>query len=136
MENRVAIYQDACRRGMDWMLQYGREDGAIGPVEERLFYYRVPWVFALMGEQEAAFRKLDWIKQHMFTSGGAFEGVSPQKIYTERYGSYPLACLIVGALLNQRLDLVYPGVRALKGWQDNQTGGVFNCRSDQDATGE
>ena len=57
MENRVAIYQDACRRGMDWMLQYVRGDGAIGPVEERLFYYRVPWVLALMGEQGSSERK-------------------------------------------------------------------------------
>ena len=136
MKNRVATYQDACRRGMDWILQYVREDGAIGPVEERLFYYRVPWACALMGEQEAAFRKLDWIKQHMFTSGGAFEGISPQQIYTDRYGSYPLACLVVGALLNQRLDLVYPGVRALRAWQDNQTGGELAQATEPNIAGE
>ena len=98
-------YRQTCRRGTDWLLNLINQDGSIGPVEERLYYYRVPWTFVLMGEISEASRVLDWISNHMFTEGGAFEGVSPQGIFFERYGSYPLACLIVGATMLQRFGV-------------------------------
>lgn len=46
-------------------------DGSIGPMEERLFYYRVPRAFLLMDELSAASRMLDWIRGHMFSPGGS-----------------------------------------------------------------
>ena len=126
----------SCRRGTDWLLLHMREDGAIGPAEERLFYYRVPWTFALMGETGAAHRCLDWIHQYMFSNDGVFEGISPQGTFEDRYGSYPLACLLVGASSLRRHDIVYPGARALRRWQDEETGGVFNSLKDTTDTGE
>jgi hypothetical protein len=111
-------------------------DGSIGPAEERLCFYRIPWAFAVMGEITAASRVLDWIHRHMFSSEGAFEGVSPQGIFDERYGSYPLACLIVGATLLRRFDIVYCGTRHLLTWQDPESGGFYNNRKDTTATSE
>jgi hypothetical protein len=111
-------------------------DGSIGPVEERLFYYRAPWTFALVGEIAAASRVLDWIRRHMFTPEGAFEGVSPLGVFEARYGSYPLACLLVGATLLGRFDIVRAGKRRLVAWQDPATGGFYNDRQNRTLTGE
>jgi hypothetical protein len=72
----------------------------------------------------------------MLSSEGAFEGVSPQRIFDSRYGSYPLACLIVGAHLLRRFDIVYPGTQHLLTWQDPESGGFYNNRQDMTATGE
>lgn len=133
---RVKQYRRSCRRGTDWLLNQMEDTGSVGPVEERLYYYRLPWTFALMGEVAAANRTLDWIRDHMQSDSGAFEGTSPQGIFDERYGSYPLACLLVGAVLMQRFDVVYPGVSSLLAWQDPESGGVYNTRSDMTETGE
>ncbi len=133
---KLDIYEQACRRGTDWLLGWTGPDGSVGPVQDRLFYYRLPWTFALMGETTACARILDWIHQHMFTREGAFESLSPQGLFGSRYGSYPLACLLVGASLQQRYDIVYPGTTHLVEWQNPSTGGFFNTlppeSSDQD----
>ncbi len=136
MEEKLKIYRQACHKGTEWLLKLARQDGAVGPVQERLYYYRVPWTFALMGEQTAASRQLDWIRRHMLSPQGAFEGVSPQGVFAQRYGSYPLTCMLVGAVLMQRFDLVYPGGRHLLSWQDGESGGFYNNRLDDPATGE
>jgi hypothetical protein len=135
-EKMLATYRLACRKGTDWLLRSMNPDGSIGPVEERLFYYRVPWTFALMGEVAAASQVLDWVSRHMLTPQGAFEGVSPQGIFAERYGSYPLACLLIGAVMRQRYDIVYRGAQHLLTWQDPLSGGLYNNRTDMSATGE
>ena len=121
-------YREACRKGARWLLDRMNSDGSVGPVEERLYYYRVPWALALVGEIGAAAGKLDWIRRNMITAAGSFEGVSPQGLFTERYGSYPLACLITGAVMLQRWDIVYPCVRQLLAWQDPNTGGMYDNR--------
>ena len=136
LEQKLAVYHQAARRGTDWLLNLLAADGTIGPVEKRLYYYRVPWALSLMGEISAASRVLDWISKHMFTTEGAFAGVSPQGIFGERYGSYPLACLIVGASKLQRFDIVYRGTEQLLTWQDPTTGGFFNTRADMSPSGE
>ena len=133
---KLETYRRACRRGTDWLLRFSNPDGSIGPVQTRLYYYRVPWTFALMGETTAASRKLDWIRQHMFSSAGAFEGMSPQGAFDTLYGSYPLACLIVGATLMGRFDIVYPGLRRLVTWQHPESGGFYNDYSERTDTGE
>jgi hypothetical protein len=136
IESKLAAYRHACRKGTDWILHYTNANGSIGPVEERLFYYRLPWTLALMGEITAASRVLDWIQRHMFSPQGAFEGVSPQEGFESRYGSYPIACLLVGATLLQRFDIIYPGTQHLVTWQDPESGGLFNDRHNMTATGE
>ena len=136
IEKKLAIYRQACRNGTDWLLNFVNSDGSIGPAQEGLYYYRVPWTFALMGAITANSRLLDWIHRQMFSSVGAFEGISPQGVFADRYGSYPLACLVVGATLMQRFDIVYPGTQHLLTWQDPESGGFYNNRRDNTMTGE
>lgn len=136
IEKKLAAYRQGSRKGTDWLLNAMNPDGSIGPVEEWLYYYRVPWAFAMMGEITAASRVLDWIYRHMFSPEGAFEGVSPMDAVGGRQESYPLSCLIVGATLMQRFDIIHPGTQHLITWQDPETGGLYNNRQDMTATGE
>ena len=136
IEDRLAAYRAACRKGTDWLLDHKHADGSIGPVEERNFYYRIPWALALMGETVAAHRVVDWIHRNMFTAEGAFEGISPLGVFDDRYGSYALACLLVGANLLQRYDIVYRGTQNLFSWQDPESGGFYNDRKNKTASGE
>ena len=76
IETRLEAYSRACRDGTDWMLGHFNPDGSVGPVEERIFYYRVPWALALMGEVSAAHRLLGWIDDNMLTPNGRLEGIS------------------------------------------------------------
>lgn len=133
---RIARYRESCRRGTEWLLARQNLDGSIGPVGERLCYYRAPWALALVGERTAAAACLDWIADNMLSEQGEFEGVSPRGIFTERYGAYPLSCLLTGARLLERTDLVRLCLPRLLSWQDPDTGGFFNCREEMDDCGE
>lgn len=136
IEKNLLTYRESCRSGTDWLLQRMKPDGSPGPAAERLYYYRVPWALVLMGEVSAASRVLDWVSQNMFSRDGAFEGVSPQGVFESRYGSYPLACLIVGAAMLERHDLVYRGTRSLLTWQDPVSGGFYHDYHERTPTGE
>jgi hypothetical protein len=136
IEGKLSAYRQACRKGTDWLLDHMNADGSIGPVDAGLYYYRAPWAFALMGEISVASRVLDWIHRYMFTPEGAFEGISPQGGFEGRYGSYPIACLIVGAAMLHRFDIVYPGTRHLLTWQDPESGGFYNDRHNLTPSGE
>jgi hypothetical protein len=136
LESKLAAYRQTCRKGTDWLLGFINPDGSIGPARNRLYYYRVPWTFAMMGEVTAASRTLDWIGREMFSPEGAFEGVSPQGVFEQRYGSYPLACLIVGATLLERFDISLRGARHLLTWQDPESGGFYNNRRDEPRVSE
>jgi hypothetical protein len=72
----------------------------------------------------------------MFSPDGAFEGVSPRGVFEERFGSYPLACLLVGATLLRRFDIVCRGAQHLLTWQDPESGGFYNTRQNTTPTGE
>lgn len=130
IEKRLDRFRKAAYKGRDWLLQFANPDGSIGPVQERLFYYRLPWTLALVGEIGTAHLLLGWIRDHMISAAGEFAGISPQGIFAERYGSYPLACLLMGTSMLQRYDLVYPCLPALERWQDPETGGFRNGRSE------
>ena len=131
IETRLEAYSRACRDGTDWMLGHFNPDGSVGPVEERIFYYRVPWALALMGEVSAAHRLLGWIDDNMLTPNGRLEGISTQGPENPRYGSYPLACVIYGSVLLGRIDLVRRGCQELLTWQDPETGGMYATRADR-----
>ena len=122
---RLDRIRDACRNGTGWLLTRVNDNGSLGPVPDRLFYYRVPWALALVGELPAAAACLDWVGRNMISTEGEFEGVSPRGLFDERYGSYPLSCLLFGAQLVGRTDLSRRGIPRLLEWQDSRTGGFF-----------
>jgi hypothetical protein len=124
-------FRFAFRSGADWLLARVNHDGSLGPVRDRLFYYRVPWALVLVGERSAAKACLDWIDRNMISRAGEFEGVSPRGLFELHYGSYPLACLLAGAQLVGHSDLVERGAPRLLEWQDPVTGGFYARWSDR-----
>ena len=135
-QHKLDKYRAVCRRGADWLLRHMNADGSIGPATDHLFYYRVPWTFALVGEIEAATRVLEWIRRNMLTAEGAVEGIAAQGSFDERYGSYPLACVVSGAVLMQRHDIARLCAPRLETWQDPDSGGLFSRYDRRDAAGE
>ncbi|MEE2658695.1 MAG: hypothetical protein VX733_09350 [Candidatus Latescibacterota bacterium] len=122
-----ARYRAAWQRGLDWILPRIADDGTPGPALQRLFYYRLPWTLALTGEIEAANRVLSWIVEHTLSDEGELDRYSPRGRLDELYGSYPLACFLMGAVLLQRFDVIRRSQNRLLGWQDSQTGGFWEC---------
>ena len=136
--NDIGKYMEARRRGVAWLLAHMNEDGSIGPVKdaEGCYYYRVPWALAVAGETAAAMQVLDWIRRHMFTSEGSFQGEYPLSLFNERYCSYPLAILMVGAQILQQFDITCRGLEFLRTLQDPDLGGFYARFDQRDATGE
>ena len=50
----VERYENARRRGVEWLLAHANPDGSFGPVDQPISYYRLPWALAVSGETAAA----------------------------------------------------------------------------------
>ena len=109
-KKKIISYKNSCDKATSWLLNFINSDGSIGPVNERLYYYRVPWCLALMGEHTVAQNKLNWITDCMFTSDGEFEGIPCSDSSGDHYHngidggwSYGLAATLE---FNQQLKLL------------------------------
>jgi len=135
----VAILEDileARTRGLDWLLKMRNPDGSIGPYEKGLFYYRVPWAFAVTGRDREASMLLQWIRENMFTEEGDFAGKYSRGDWVRYYYSYPNANIIYGAHILRQFDLSYKGMRFLLTLQDRESGGFFDEMSEDGPCGE
>ena len=128
--DKISKFREVSRKGERWLLEHLNPDGSIGPVQGGLYYYRAPWALALTGHLGASSRNLNWIQENMMTPDGAMEGVSPQGPFETRHGSYPLACMLIGASLLQRFDILRIGLPHLETWQDPESGGFLDNRID------
>ena len=130
LDQRVALYETVRRRAVDYLLGHLHPGGAIGPVGDGLFYYRVPWALAVSGETGAAMRVTEWIRRHMLTPEGEIRGdASPDGGVRNLANTYPEAIVAYGAQLLRRYDVSQPAMRfALRG-QDAVTGGVHLDRA-------
>ena len=122
-ENRLAAYAAARRRAVDFLLAHLNEDGSVGPTQEFVFYYRVPWALAVAGETSAAMRSLEWIARHMLDAEGAMRGsASPDAGRGRTTNTYPETILAFGAHLLRRYDLAQRAIRWAFRSQDPETG--------------
>lgn len=118
---RLATYQEARRRGVDWLLRQMNRDGSIGDPSTGFSYYRAPWTFTVVGETEAASAVSSWIRRHLVTPDRRSDG--PYRVFDE-WATYRDATLVVGAHLAMQYDLSYglwPGLLALR----DPASGVF-----------
>lgn len=126
---------EARRKGIDWVLRQRNPDGSIGPYEEGIFYYRVPWALAVTGHTREASMLLEWIRDNMFTSDGDFAGKYSRNDWINYY-SYPNANIIYGAHILRQFDISYKGMKFLLTLQDKESGGFFNRKDETVASGE
>lgn len=129
LETRIKTYEAARRRGIEFLLRHSRADGEIGPVAERVTYYRVPWALMLGGETGAASRLLGWIEEHGLGADGEFHGGHPWSAAANpALNTYRETCLAYGAQLLRRFDLARRAMAFALPFQDPTTGGIYMDR--------
>jgi hypothetical protein len=129
IEQKLASYEAARRRAVGFLLQQMNDDGSIGPVAEGIYYYRVPWAFAVSGETGAAMRVLEWVRRHMLTPEGEVAGrASPNNGANRTANTYAETCLAYGAHLLRQYDVAQRAMRFALRYQDPETGGVWMDR--------
>ncbi len=126
---------EARRKGIQWVLGQRNPDGSIGPYEKGIFYYRVPWAFAVTGHISEACMLLEWIRSNMFSDEGDFAGRYSREECADYY-TYPNANLIYGAHMLRQFDLSYRGMRFLLAFQDRHSGGFLNRKEQTGPGGE
>ena len=78
IKNRLEIYPLGYGNRTNWLLGFANPDSSIGPVQERLSHYRVPWTFVLMSEMGASSRALDGKERwRCWTIRGPCGGIAP-----------------------------------------------------------
>ena len=124
LATKLKQYRRAQRKGVDYLLRQLNSDGSIGPAEKSFFYYRVPWALASAGENEAALKLCEWIRQKQFGDNGDFVGTSPRPL-VEHY-LYANALLIIGAHALHQFDLSIRGMQYILRLSDPISGGFYN----------
>ncbi|MCY4110975.1 MAG: hypothetical protein OXF96_03415, partial [Chloroflexi bacterium] len=123
LSQRLKLYQATKRRGVDWLLGHMHPDGSIGDPAHGFRFYRVPWTFTVAGETAAATALCGWIRGHMFTPQGDFDG--GRRVLTDAY-AYRNATLVYGAHMARQFDLSSRGLDFMLTMQDPQSGGFTN----------
>lgn len=134
---KIEHYEEAKRRGVGWLLRQMNPDGSVGDVQKGVWYFRVPWTFAVAGETRVALRVVNWIRSNMFSENGDFSGKYPLgDPFASTFASYPLSTLIYGAQILRQFDITNRGMRHLLSYRDAATGGYFNSRDDKSVDAE
>ena len=113
-------------RGAQWLLTHLHAQGRVATVDEGFRFYRLPWSLTISGHTEAATAVCAWIREHMFTHEGDFDGGYRQ--LRDAY-AYRNATLIYGAHMARQYDLSSRGLRFVLQMQDDLSGGFANDRN-------
>src|SRR5215207_5807694 len=125
LQERLQLYRETRRRGVEFLLAHQGKDGPVGPVEYGVGYYRVPWALALAGETGPAMAKLDWIRRNALTAEGELRGTAPPALGANRtVNTYAETYLAYGAQLLRRFDIARGTMAFALRYQDPETGGV------------
>ncbi|HEY8172070.1 MAG TPA: hypothetical protein VIH21_03200, partial [Dehalococcoidia bacterium] len=108
----VERLQDARERGIAYLLDHQRDDGAVGEPERAGLgpYYKTLWAFAAGGRTEAGNRLATWVRDNVQSSEGDFAGPMRGTLQDNNY-AYPNAWLICGAQKLGRFDVATRGTR-------------------------
>lgn len=119
LDQRLARYEAAKRRGVEFLLKHVNPDGSVAYLEDGFHFYRLPWTFTVCGETRAALRVCAWVRQHMLTEQGDFDG-------GHRGGgvafAYANGTFCYGAHMARQYDLSHRGVGFLLSIQDRSGG--------------
>lgn len=123
----------ARERGIAWLVEAQRPDGAIGDVERHGLgpVYKALWAYACAGQTAAANRLASWIKENLLTEDGDLAGPLRGRVHDRAYG-YPHAWITVGAHKLGRYDISHRTIEFLLLLQ-HDTGGIRVERDREDA---
>jgi hypothetical protein len=126
LDTKIDLYRESRRKGATFLLRHLNRDGSLGPVEQSIFYYRIPWALALCGQTGPAMRLTDWVRRHMLTPDGeVVGGASPNANANRQANTYAETCLAYGAQLLRQYDVAERAMRFARRFQDPLTGGVY-----------
>jgi hypothetical protein len=130
--NIIRQLQSARDRGVAFLLQHQREDGAVGEPEKDGLgpYYKTIWALAAGGQTEAANRLATWLRDNVQAENGDITGPLRGTMHDSNY-AYPNAWLLIGAQKIGRFDVFTRGMRFLATLQHAETGG-FRMQRDKD----
>ncbi|MEV0071728.1 MULTISPECIES: hypothetical protein [unclassified Amycolatopsis] len=129
-EQEIRAAQESLRkvraRGVRWLLDHVADDGKPAAADIRNGYYRMPWVFAVVGEREVAARVLSWIERNTLTAQGDLREGVPREAFVHRWATYPHSLLAHGAWALERYDTALALVDTMRTtFQDPETGGSY-----------
>ena len=120
---RVEVYEETKRKGVEFILEQMKPDGSVGPMEEGFYHYRLPWTFTVAGENKAALKVCAWVRENMLTPEGDFD--RGWRVGTDAY-AYKNGTFIYGAHMARQYDLSYGCMPFLLSLQDPVSGGFAN----------
>jgi hypothetical protein len=136
IRTKIAIYQAAKRRAVDYLLEQIGPNGEVRNELSRVTFYRLPWSLAVSGETEMAYRVLSHYERTGISAEGEFHGgVAWTPEINRDFATYPETCLAYGAFLLRRFDLAKTLMGFAGRFQDPETGGVFMDRMRTDEHG-
>lgn len=124
---KTARFEEAKRRGIQYLLSHLQSNGELGNVQEGFYFYRAPWTFMVAGETGAATSVCSWVRENMWTSHGNFD--KGLRVNRDAY-AYRNATFIYGAHMARQFDLSHRSMEYLLSWQDSKTGGFSNNLED------
>jgi hypothetical protein len=132
LESAARRARTAAGRGLEWLLARIGDDGEPAGAFDRCSvmqpFFRLPWTLAVAGERRAAGAVLGWIDAHALTPEGDLVRGPAQQGFVERWASYPLACLAIGAAQLERHDVARRIARVLRDFRNPSSGGAYGER--------
>ena len=121
-------------RGIGFLLERQREDGAIGnPEADGLGpYYKALWALAAAGQPEAGNRLATWVAKNVLAEDGDFSGPLRGDGHNYSY-AYPNAWMICGAQKLGRFDISRRGMEFLLLLHHAEDGGFRTRRDDEES---
>src|SRR5512146_1318187 len=124
----------ARERGVEYVIQHQRADGAVGEPEKDGAgpYYKALWAFAAAGRSEQGNRLAPWLAHSVLTEEGDFAGDLRGRALDNAY-SYTNAWMTVGAHKLGRFDISRRAMEFLLLLQHAEDGGFRIKRDDESA---
>jgi hypothetical protein len=127
----AARTRTAADDGLRWLLARIADDGEpAGAFDPRCVmqpFFRLPWTLSAAGERAAASAVLTWIEAHALAPDGDLLPEARQG-FVDRWASYPLACLALGATQLERHDVVRRVGETLRRFRNPESGGAYGER--------
>lgn len=121
--HRLAAYESALRRGLDWILQHRNADGSFGDVGKRKTkFFKVPLALHDNGYAAEAWTHMCWLQDETFTREGDFD--DPRPGYHAAHWPYRNLWYVRAAHVLEMYDLSSRAMGYVMTFRNPATGGI------------
>ena len=124
-------FREHALMGSRWLKEHQNPDGGWMGLDDPKMdaFYKGAWALTVTGEQAAAHRLLDYVREHFLTPDGDFSQRG-HPWHSAIHHPYANAYFIVGSLIAGRYEISTPAIRFLLGQQDPDHGGFYSQRTE------